>query len=413
MISVLLVDDDPAFRKILSQELVSMGFELDSAGDGRKALAQLKRRDFDVVLLDIKMPEMDGVEVLRVIKSETPLTEVVMLTGHGTLDTAVDSMKLGAYDFLTKPCQLQELQSVIEKAHEKGQLARENIFLKRQLNRRDRFGEFVGRSDNLKAVLDLVSRVAPSESTVLVQGESGVGKELVAQAIHRNSARQDGPFVVVDCCSLQEELLHSELFGHEKGSFTGAASLKHGLFEVANKGTIFLDEIGELTSTLQSKLLRVLETGTFRRLGGIKDIQVDVRIIAATNRNLQQMVSSEAFREDLFYRINVVSLVVPPLRDRREDIPMLARYFAQLASPSKSKKSIEPEAMEVLTGYEWPGNVRELQNVIERAVILCQGQTIQPGDLPGNIRLNPKSLWKSSPGSYLTLEELEKSYIVA
>jgi DNA-binding NtrC family response regulator len=412
-ISVLLVDDDSAFRKILARELAAMGFEVESAGDGAAALSRLKERDFDVVLLDVKMPGMDGVEALPAIKSESPLSEVIMLTGQGTVDTAVRSMKLGAYDFLTKPCQLEELQNVIEKAREKRRLSRENLFLKQQLTRRDGFGEFVGRSAGLRTVLDLVGRVAPSGFSVLIQGESGVGKELVAQAIHRLSPRKNGPFVVVDCCSLQEELLHSELFGHEKGSFTGAAALKHGLFEIADGGTLFLDEMGELSPALQAKLLRVLESGTFRRLGGVKDIRVDVRLIAATNRDLAQRVSSGDFREDLFYRINVVAIAVPPLRERREDIPMLARFFAEHALPGRSTKAVAPEAMDLLSGYDWPGNVRELRNVMERAVILCQGETIGPDDLPSNIRLNPRSLFKSSRGSYPSLDELEKNYILA
>jgi len=395
----------------VERELDSMGFEVHAVGDGASALRCVQQREFDVVLLDIRMPGMDGVETLKQIRAENPLTEVVVLTGHGTIDVAVHCMKLGAYDFLTKPCQLEELQSIIQKAREKGRLARDNALLRRHLTSGENDDEIIGRSDKLHALIELVDRVAPTDSSVLILGESGVGKELVAHALHRRSRRHKGAFVVVDCTALQEELLHSELFGHERGAFTGANALKHGLFEVADEGTIFIDEIGELPSALQTKLLRVLETGTFRRLGGVKDIHVDARIVVATNRDLSQMVEESRFREDLFYRINVLTIVVPPLRERRADIALLAKTFAARGTGGRSGKTISHEATALLRGYDWPGNVRELQNVIERGLILCRGDEIGIEDLPGNVRLNPRTIGRSASMPFPTLGELEKSYI--
>ncbi|UCF66109.1 MAG: sigma-54-dependent Fis family transcriptional regulator, partial [Acidobacteriota bacterium] len=390
-IHLLLVDDDESFRDVLAVELERSGIEVEIAGDAETALNAVDSRSFDVALIDLNLPRMDGQQLIRELKERCPATESIVLTGHGTVDSAVRTLKDGAYDFLTKPCNLDELEAVIRKAFEKRSLVMTNRMLARELARHDRFREFVGRSPELRSVLEIIAKVSPSESTVLIQGESGVGKELAARAIHRRSQRADQPFIVVDCTSLQESLLQSELFGHERGAFTGAIARKHGLFEVADGGTVFLDEIGELSLPLQARVLRVLDAGTFRRVGGVKDIRVDVRIICATNRDLYRMVKEEKFRQDLYYRINVVSFTLPPLRERRMDIPLLAEYFAKNSPMARGAAArILPDAMRVLSSYDWPGNVRELQNVIERGLILSDAGEISAGDLPGNLRNDPR-----------------------
>jgi DNA-binding NtrC family response regulator len=335
-----------------------------------------------------------------------------MLTGHGTVENAIAAMKAGAYDYLTKPCELDQVEVTIRKAYEKGLLARQNATLQHELARcgcGQAFG-MIGQSRALEAVLDTVGKVAATDSTVLLRGESGVGKEVVARAIHANSPRAKAPFVVIDCASLQENLLESELFGHERGAYTGAVSLKHGLFEVAAGGTAFLDEVTEVTPAIQAKLLRAIETRTFRRLGGTKDIQVDARVLAATNRDPEQMVAQGRFREDLFYRLNVISISIPPLRDRRDDIPLLAAHFVAHSRVSgKGRKAISPEAMQLLCRYPWPGNIRELQNVIERATILSTGDVIRPQDLPDPFRAPSRD--RGPNGSLLPLRKVEDQYI--
>jgi len=337
-----------------------------------------------------------------------------MLTGHGTIDTAVESMKLGAYDYLTKPCTLDNLEAVVQKAFERKQILQKNMALSQELARRERLDGFIGESREFKEVIELISKVASTDSSVLIQGESGVGKELVARAIHKASPRRENPFVIIDCGSLQENLLESELFGHEKGAYTGAVGLKHGLFEVADSGTIFLDEIGEISPSLQVKLLRVLETGEFRRVGGLKVINVDVRVLAATNKNLHQLVEGGKFRDDLFYRLNIISIFIPPLRDRRGDIPLLTRHFVENHSiTGKGKKLITDEAMELLSTYRWPGNVRELQNVIERGIILSEDEYIKPEDLPTNLKSQVDLLEIPRQGDALPLGEIEKIYILS
>ncbi|RMF88630.1 MAG: sigma-54-dependent Fis family transcriptional regulator [Nitrospinota bacterium] len=410
-IVVLIVDDEETFRKVLSKELAFMGYEVIAVPGGEEACQVVRRREIDVVLLDIKMPGMGGVETLKRLRELSPLTEVIMLTGHGTIDDAVQSMKLGAYDYLTKPCKLDELESVILKAWEKRNLVRQNVALRQELTRREQFPYLIGQSPQLKAIGEMIEKVAPTDSTVLIQGESGVGKELIARCIHRSSNRRDQPFIVVDCGSLHEHLLQSELFGHEKGAFTGAITLKHGLFEVADQGTLFLDEIGEISPAIQVQLLRVLETGTFRRVGGTKDLAVNVRIIAATNRNLAQLMQEGKFREDLYFRLNVISITVPPLRERVEDIPPLIEHFLEnMPIPSRRKKRVSSEAMAMLCAYPWPGNVRELKNVLERAVILSEGEEITPHDLPSNLH-GEGDFVVEGPAGYLSLEEIEKQYI--
>jgi len=411
-IRVLIADDEETFRTVLARELNDMGFEVRGVAGGAQALAALNDAEFDVVLLDVKMPDMDGLTVQKAVKEAHPMVEVILLTGYGTIDNAIAAIRSGAYDYLTKPCKLEELEALLIKAAERRRLEHRNIMLRQELSRQARADEFVGDSPRLRAVLSLIAKVARSDSTVLIQGESGVGKELAARAIHNQSPRKENPFIVVDCTSLQEELLQSELFGHEKGAFTGAASLKHGLFEVADTGTLFFDEIGEMTLGLQSKLLRFMETGTFRRVGGLKDIHVDTRIIAATNRNLNDTSASGQFREDLYYRLNVFSFTIPPLRERREDIAVLARYFVDRSvAQGRRRWSIAPEVIERLEGYDWPGNVRELRNVLERALILAEEDRIEVEDLPGNLQSRFPFRGDTQNQGTPTLEQAERIYI--
>ncbi len=406
-VRVLFADDDTTFRTVLTRELDRAGFAVTGVASGEEALAAARQEPYDVVLLDIKMPDIDGIEVLkRLMLEEAPSVEVIMLTGHGTLSNAVTAMKLGAYDFLTKPCDLDELETLIQKAAEKKRLQEENVFLKAELRRREGDLEMLGQGPAFREVLTLVDKVAYTDSTVLLRGESGVGKEMVARTIHRSSERAKGPFVIVDCGALQETLLESELFGHEKGAFTGAVARKRGLVEVANGGTLFLDEVGEIGTAVQVKLLRFIETASYRRLGGTTNRTADVRLIAATHRDLEAMMQEGAFREDLFWRLNVVTVPIPPLRERPEDIPLLARAFA--AAPritGKGPKTIEPEAMNALMSYPWPGNIRELQNVIERAIILSEGPAIMVHDLPANLLESPADPVLG------TLKELEREAI--
>ncbi|MBI4595268.1 MAG: sigma-54-dependent Fis family transcriptional regulator [Candidatus Tectomicrobia bacterium] len=411
-ISVLIVDDEETFRTVLAKELTVSGFKVTACSNGEEACQAAVKEEFDVVLLDLKMPGMDGIEVLRHIKDVSPLTEVIILTGHGTIDNAINSMKLGAYDYLSKPCKLNEVEAVIIKAYEKRGVIRQNIILKEGLSGKSRFQGIIGKGPQILELLAMIDRVAPTDSMILVQGESGTGKELVARAIHFNSHRRNNPFVVVDCASLQEHLLQSELFGHEKGAFTGAITLKHGLFEVADTGTLFMDEIGELSPLLQVQLLRVLETGSFRRVGGTRDLAVDVRIVAATNRNLEKMMEEGRFREDLFFRLNVINIHIPPLRARTEDIPLLANHFLE-NYPRKlfSKKKISSEALKILLEYHWPGNIRELKNAIERAAILSEDEFIKAKDLPGSILDKKKIPLLEGTNTYPSLREIEENYI--
>jgi DNA-binding NtrC family response regulator len=410
--SILLVDDESSFRTLVGRELERSGHAVAGAGNLAEARQELLQRGFDVVLLDVRMPDGSGLELLPEIRERWPATEVIMLTAFGTVEEAIRAMKHGAYDFLTKPCKLAELEAVLEKALEKQQLQREHKALSIEVERLQSGDGIIGSTAEMRELFDLVARVARTDTTVLVRGESGVGKEIVARAVHRQSLRSNQPFIVVDCASLHENLLQSELFGHEKGSYTGALALKHGLFEVADQGTLFLDEIAELTPGLQVRLLRVLQNRTFRRLGGNTDITVDVRVIAATNRSLETMIKDGTFREDLFFRLNVVPLHIPPLRQRRNDVAALVEHFCRnsVLAPRRGT-SLSPEALEVLRRYAWPGNVRELENVVERALILSDDGVIRPEHLPMGLRTAPA--FEPEPGAqeWPTIEELELRYI--
>jgi two-component system, NtrC family, response regulator AtoC len=411
-VRLLLVDDEEFFRESVAKELALTGYAVESAGSLADARRLLKQGSFHLAVLDLRLPDGSGLDLLAEIKESSPLTEVVVLTAFGTIEEGVQAIKQGAHDFLTKPCRLDTLEAVLEKAGEKQSLERSNAALVHQVERLQPSQRFVGQSQQVREMLRLVDRVAPTDSTVLIRGKSGVGKEMVANAIHRQSPRARQPFVVVDCAALHENLLQSELFGHEKGAYTGAVSLKHGLFEVADRGTVFLDEIAEITPPLQVKLLRVLETGTFRRLGGTADIRVDVRVIAATNRSLETMMKDGQFREDLYYRLNVFSITIPPLRERRGDIPLLVEHFIRNSALAQKREArIAVDALEALQRYPWPGNARELRNVIEHALILCDGDTIEREHLPVAVRMGPTFGVEEGATGLMTLEEAEKSYI--
>jgi len=409
---VLLVDDEKSFRDIISEELSHIGYSLDTTRTLAEARGLLAGKTFDVVLLDLRLPDGNGLDLLAELHTSRPDTQVVVLTAFGTVEDAIRSMKQGAFDFLLKPCKLGEIEAVLAKAAQVQALSRENVALKRDVDRLKPSDRIVGATPALREVTQLIDRVAGTDSTVLIRGESGVGKELVARAVHRASLRAGRPFVVVDCASLHENLLQSELFGHEKGAYTGAVRLKHGLFEVADRGTIFLDEIGEVTPPLQVKLLRVLETGIFRHVGGTSDVNVDVRVIAATNRDLETMMRTGAFREDLYYRLNVFSIPIPPLRERREDIAQLVEHFIHSSGIiGKRNARVSPEAMRTLEIYGWPGNARELQNVIERALILSDGDLVFPEHLPIGMRASQPRTSGRGGATRPTLADAEREYI--
>jgi DNA-binding NtrC family response regulator len=375
-LDLLVVDDDQEFRDTLRSRFSRSGFEVSAAANGEEALGLAQRRNFDVAIFDMMMPGMNGLELLKRFKTDHPECEVILLTGQGSIETAVEAMKLGAYDYLQKPFSLKDLEVIANKASERRNLRKEVTQLKAALQRTQSPADMIGESPAMHEVFRLIERAGPSDKAILILGESGTGKELVARGLHRHSRRADKPMVTINCAALPETLLESELFGHEKGSFTGAVSTKPGLFEVADGGTLFIDEIGELPGSLQAKLLRVLEDGSLRRIGSVQERRVNVRLLAATNRNLASEVEAKHFREDLYYRINVMTLELPPLRERRGDIRLLVQHFL---GPGWE---IEPAALEALEAYHWPGNVRQLINAIDRAKILCDGETIRVQDLP-------------------------------
>ena len=381
--NILVIDDDEAMRDSCQQALSRDGNNVEVAEDGLMGLEMFKKISFDLILLDLKMPGLGGMDVLEKIKEDDPETIVIIITGHATIESAVEAMKKGTYDFIPKPFTPDNLRMVVKRALEKRELALVNVLLRAVL--RESLGSkvIIGQSESMKRVKGLVLKVSPTDSTILISGESGTGKEIVAKAIHHYSGRKDKPFVVVDCGSLVENLFESELFGHVKGSFTGATQTKYGRFELANGGTLFFDEIGNISMNIQNKLLRVIQEREVMKVGSTKIIKVNVRIIAATNKDLQKAVRERSFREDLFYRLSVVPINLPPLRQRREDIPILANNFLKMHNKKRKKniKVITERTMKALVEYDWPGNVRELENTIERAVVLTEGDVIEPKDL--------------------------------
>jgi DNA-binding NtrC family response regulator len=413
-IRILLAEDERNLSRILETQLRKKGFDVTVAYDGRAAVDALKAQEFDVALVDLVMPELDGIGVLREAAELDAPPEVVIVTGNGTVETAIAAMKLGAYDYVTKPCRVAELEILVKRAFEKRQLAQENIRLQTRLSRREEFPEIITASSAMENVLELARKVAVSDSAVLITGESGTGKELVARAVHRLSTRAEGPLTDINCAAIQENLLESELFGHERGAFTGAMTRKLGLFELADGGTLFMDEIAELAPRLQSKLLRALENGEFFRVGGTQKVSTDIRLLAATNRDLELEVGEGNFREDLFYRINTLTIHIPPLRERPEDIPVLARHFLKKQATA-STPDLTDAAIETLSEYSWPGNVRELRNVMERLAILRADEEIRTEDLPRDLTTARRADGSSGElvGQPISLEELERAHIRA
>ncbi len=412
-LNILIIDDDESIRDSCGQVLEKEGYTVRTAKDGRDGLRLFKKEFFHAVLLDLKLPGLDGMKVLSLIKEETPSTPVIMITGYASIESAVEAMKKGAFDYLSKPFSPLELRLTLSKALRSRKILLENIYLRKELEAKSEFDTVIGKSKAMKNVLDIVKRVSPTDSTFLITGESGTGKELIAREIHKNSLRKNGPFVAVDCGALVETLFESELFGHIKGSFTGAYETKHGRFEVANGGTIFFDEISNISLNIQANLLRVIQEREVNRIGSSKAIKIDVRIIAATNEDLPGVVREGKFREDLFYRLSVVPIHLPPLRERKEDIPLLVEHFLQKYNKRAKKDiiSLSAPVMKVLMEYDWPGNIRELENTIERAVVLSKGREIASENLMYH-GINVKSpFWNSIGEKIKTLEEIEKEYI--
>ena len=416
--SVLIIDDEAEIRESLQTLLEIEGYDVETAADGEDGLARLSDRSFDLVLLDLALPGRSGVEILPEIRSLDPQLSIIMITAYGTVEDAVRAMQAGAANFLQKPWDNEKLLADVRAAVGRRRTEEENIQLKRALKQRYNFENIVGKSDAMLKIFDLVAQVAPSRSTVLLQGESGTGKELIAKALHTNSSRRDRPFVPVNTGSMPPDLLESTLFGHVKGAFTSAIASKKGLFEIAHRGTLFLDEIGSMGLETQSKILRVLQDRKFMHLGGVQEIQVDVRIIAATNVDLRQLVREGKFREDLFYRLNVITIDLPPLRQRKEDIPLLVDFFLRKYSEEnqQSPRRITPEALRPLLNYAWPGNVRELENVIERAVVLSSREDIGPDLLPDHIAGRGSSIpmieARADASLFDVMEECERQIIL-
>ncbi|MEE9568417.1 MAG: sigma-54 dependent transcriptional regulator, partial [Candidatus Binatia bacterium] len=385
---ILIADDEPNIRQGLAEALEDQGYEIEQAPSGEAALELLESAPFDLVLVDLVMEEMDGIQVLQEINRQWPQTEVVIITAHGTIETAVKALKEGAYDYLTKPINVKRFRSYVHNILYSRELEEENRRLREKLRAEQEYSQIIGRSEKLLTILEMIDQLAPTDVTILIEGESGTGKELVAQAMHRKSGRGQEPFISVNCGALPKELIGSELFGHEKGAFTGASQQKQGRFELAHCGTLFLDEIAEMDLEAQVTLLRILEGGRFRRVGGTREIEVNVRVIAATNKSLQDQVNEGRFREDLFYRLNVVRMSVPSLRERREDIQLLAQYFLDTFRAKYHRPDLEfaPEVKARFADYSWPGNIRELRNCVERVVILARGSAIGLDSLPEGLQ---------------------------
>ena len=413
---ILVVDDETAHRKMIETVLSAEGYEIHQAEDGQSAVAAVETQFFDLVLMDIRMRPMDGMEALKQIRQISPGIQIVLMTAYASVGTAVDALRFGAHDYLIKPLDIEELKLLVKKTLRHRRLEQENLFLKERLGDHLRFDHIIGRSSTMGKLFETLSLVAPSEATVLITGESGTGKELIANALHQNSPRREHPLIKVNCAALPEPLLESELFGHEKGAFTGAVARKPGRFQLAHKASLFLDEIGDMSLTTQVKILRVLQEQEFEPVGGTQTLKVDIRVIAATNKDLKEEIEAGRFREDLFYRLNVVTLNVPPLRDRREDIPLLADFFLKRYAEKNRRhmKGFSPRAVDLLMRHPWPGNVRELENVVERAVILAREETISPMDLPSAIRELDASetdlLADLTPGK--SLKEVERRMIL-
>jgi two-component system response regulator HydG len=412
---ILVVDDEQSHRIMLKAVLTKEGYDISEADDGISAVKAVESESFDLILMDIRMTDMDGIEAMGQIKKMSPSIPIIMMTAYASIKTAVEALKSGAYDYLTKPLDIDELKILVKKALEHYRLQEENVFLKERLADRFDFSKIIGKSRRMKELFENLSLIAPSDATILIYGESGTGKELVANAIHQNSPRAQKPFIKVSCAALPETLLESELFGHERGAFTGALARKAGRFQLADGGTLFLDEVNVMSATTQVKLLRVLQEREFEPLGSAKTIHVDIRLITATNKELEAEVKEGRFREDLFYRLNVVPIHLPPLRERKDDIPLLAEHFFRLYQ-EKNRKSIKgflPKIIDTLMRYDWPGNIRELENVIERAVLLCRSEYVSPKDLPSPFQgeqIGEQPIISIPPG--MTLEELEKEAIL-
>jgi len=410
----LIVDDDPVALDLLREVLSKESYEVASALSAEEAISQGIENIFDVIITDVRMGEKDGMDVLRSFKKTSPETAVIMITAFGSIDTAIEAIREGAFDYISKPFKLEEIKITVRRALEQRRLLRENQYYRQELLEKYQFKNVIGRTPQMFQVYKTIARVADTKSTILLYGERGTGKELVARSIHYNSQRSDRPFVTVDCASLVETLMESELFGHVRGAFTGALQAKRGLFEEADGGTLFLDEVGNLSLSTQAKLLRFLQEYEIKRVGGTENIKVDVRVIAATNQFLEPLVKSGNFREDLFDRLNVVPISLPPLREKKEDIPLLIIHFLQKSSEENRKQIsyISPEALDILTQYSWPGNVRELRHTIERAVVLSTQPIILPEDLPKKMLEEVKGEEIQFPEELLPLREVERRYVL-
>ncbi|NWF90567.1 MAG: sigma-54-dependent Fis family transcriptional regulator [Ignavibacteriaceae bacterium] len=413
---ILVCDDDETLSYLLKEQLIEEGFTVDNVYDGKFAMEAIKRKNYDILLLDLTMAEVPGEEVLKFAKEYNSSLQVIMLTAINDLKKAIECIKMGAYDYITKPYDLEELVVTITKAVEHKSLVLENSILKEKVNKKLPHN-IVGDSPQLQKIINLANKAALSDSNILIEGETGTGKELFAEYIHKHSTRSEKPFVVINCASLPDQLIESELFGHERGAFTDAKNTKQGLVEIANGGTLFLDEIGELSLSLQPKLLRFLENGEYRRIGGVTNLNSNVRVIGATNRNLLEEADNKNFRRDLLFRLNVITLTIPPLRDRRNDIPVLAKFFLESKSPIRSPKKLSPKAELALLNYNFPGNVRELEHTIERAIIFSEGEFIDPDDL--NLPMGA-AIKSSQPlmtdddlqiAEILSMDEMEKHHI--
>ncbi len=409
---ILIVDDDAASLSSLSEAMTREGYRVSQAGSGEVAIRMAQDQEFDVVITDLRMPGVDGLQVLRTFKASRPETVLIVMTGFASMETVVDAMSAGAYDYISKPFRLDQMRLKVRQSLQYSKLLLENRDLREKAQNRDIQSEIIGSSPAMVEVFKTIAKVAPSDATVLIQGESGTGKEMVARSIHRLGSRKDKPFQAVNCASVAETLLESELFGYVKGSFTGATGSKRGIFEVANRGTVFLDEIGDTTPAMQSKLLRVLESGEIMPVGSTTAIHVDVRVISATHRDLTDLVGQQKFREDLYYRLKVVTIQLPALRDRMTDLPLLFDFFLKRYSARQAKTlAVHPDVLSFLQGYSWPGNVRQLENAVERAVALNTSGVFAVEDLPEEIRVAKKRPPTTAQDSWLTLAEMEERYI--